>query len=208
MRLIPRDARFFETFDQLGRHIAEAAALVRELFEAPDRLTELVGRVKAVEHAADVLSHAAIEQLDAVFVTPLDREDIHLLITRLDNVVDLLDGAARRAEMYQVRDVPPHARQIAAVVEQAAQEVRTAAGALRRPAELLPYVRRVKTLEEQADLLYHDAVRTLFAPDADGAEPNALHVMKWKDVYDTLENAADECNHVAQVLESVAIKQG
>ena len=208
MRLIPKDERYFELFNALADDVAAAAALLRELFETPARRAELVEAIKAVEHRADQKAHETIVRLDKTFVVPWDREDIHHLTTRLDNVIDEIDGTARRAEMYRLDSARPPATALARIVERAAAELRQAVHAVRRHSnEVAQHVQAVKTLEEEADGLYQQAVAELFATAAPG-NAGTLDVLKWKDVYDALEEASDRCNHAAQAIESLAVKHG
>lgn len=207
MRLIPKDERYFELFNALADDVAAAAALLRELFETPARRGELVAAIKAVEHRADEKAHETIVRLDKTFVVPWDREDIHHLTTRLDNVIDEIDTTARRAQMYRLDAARPHATALARIVERAAGELCQAVHALRHSNEIAPHVQAVKVLEEEADGLYQQAVAELFASPAPG-NAGALDVLKWKDIYDALEDATDGCNHAAQAIESLAVKHG
>ena len=208
MRLIPKDEQYFALFNALGDELAAAAALLRELFETPARRDELVDAIRVVEHRADAVAHQTIVRLDKTFVVPMDREDIHLVATRLDTIVDLLDGTAHRAKMYRLDAMRPPALALARIIEQAAGHLREAVHALPRSDEdVAPHVEAVKVLEEEADLVYQNAVAELFAtaaPDNAGA----LDVLKWKDVYDSLEDATDGCNHAAQTIGSLAVKHG
>ena len=208
MRLIPKDQRYFDLFDALGGHISTAGALLRELFDDPARQDDLVGRIRAAEHAADAAAHETIDRLALTFVTPLDREDIHLLATRLDTVVDLVEETAILAQIYRLREMPPAARHLARVIERAGRELAVAVGALRRRTAIMQHVRAIKALDQEADTVYAAAVAGLFAAGRGGAPPDALDVLKWKDVYSRLHGAAGECNRAAQLLERLAVKHG
>ena len=109
-KLIPRDEKFFDLFDALARRLTHAAKLQTRLFDEPARMAEHVASIKAVEHEADSLTHDVITRLNKSFVTPFDREDIHELASRLDDVVDLIDGTARRAVMFRITTVREPAR--------------------------------------------------------------------------------------------------
>ena len=104
-RLIPRDEQFFDLFNQLAEHLKTAAALLNRLFAEPHNTTELVRQIKDVEHQADVLTLSINQRIDKSFITPIDREDIHLLASRLDDVIDRLDGTARRVVMLHINEV-------------------------------------------------------------------------------------------------------
>jgi predicted phosphate transport protein (TIGR00153 family) len=104
-RLLPRDEQFFDLFNQLAEHLKTTARLVDELFAQPENTTELVRQIKDVEHLADQLTHSINVRIDKSFITPIDREDIHLLASRLDDVIDRLDGTARRVVMLHIDEV-------------------------------------------------------------------------------------------------------
>ena len=204
MRLIPRDERFFDMFAELAQRITTSVRLLHELFSHPDRLVEYEARIKDVEHEADELVHQVNVRIDSSFVTPLDREDIHLLATRLDNVVDLIDGTARRAAMFRVTDTKQHALQLTDVLVRAARHIEESVRDIRDPQAVAELGRKIKSLEEEGDGIYHAAVGALF--DANGGRPDPLEVMKWKELYDKMEEALDECEDVSNVLESISLK--
>lgn len=205
MRLIPRDEQFYDLFADLAKRLTSSALLLGRLFSEPENLDQLVSEIKAVEHEADNITHEVNLRIDRSFVTPMDREDIHLLASRLDNVVDLIDGTARRAQMFRVREMRPQARQLAQVVGRAAECIAVAVQGMKQPKVVFQQAREIKKLEEEGDGIYQDAVGDLFT-GADGAEPDPLEVMKWKELFDKLEDALDECEDVANVLESISIK--
>jgi hypothetical protein len=133
VRLIPRDEQFFPLFDGLSARLSTAAQLLAQLFAEPDRLQELVQKIKDVEHEADGLTHDLIVRIDKSFVTPFDREDIHLLASRLDDVIDLIDGVARRAQMFQIREFRPQAAQLADVLRRGAETIASSVAGLKKP---------------------------------------------------------------------------
>ena len=201
MRLIPKDEGFFAMFDALASIMVRSAKVLDELFKEPNRLEVFAAQIKELEHEADVITHEIMKRIDKSFVTPLDREDIHRLATRLDNVVDLMDGTARRAQMFHLNDRRPHAKELTQVLVDATAAIALAARSLKDPHEVSRISREVKLLEEAADAIYSKAVAALFE-----GTPNALDVIKWKELYDNLEHAIDECEDVLNVLESVSLK--
>lgn len=202
MRLIPKDEGFFDLFDGIAQRLTQSAALLDDLFNDPSRLQHYVEQIKQVERQADDIVHEVMNRLDRSFVTPLDREDIHLLATSLDTVVDLMDGTARRAQMFNVTDRREPAKQIAKLLLQASEEIAKGVVAIKDPRAVLAAARHIKKLEEEGDLIYSDAVGALFRTP--GADP--LDVIKWKEIYDNLEHALDECEDVMNVLESISLK--
>jgi predicted phosphate transport protein (TIGR00153 family) len=200
-RLLPRDEQFFDLFNQLAAHLKTAATLVDELFAQPHRTTELVRAIKDVEHQADVLTLSINVRIDKSFITPIDREDIHLLASRLDDVIDRLDGTARRVVMLHINEVREPAKQMAHVILRAADHIAIAVASIKRPSEVSLQAIAIKKLEEEGDAIYHDAVGSLFA-----GTPDPIEVIRWKEVYETLETAIDQCMSVANAVHSISIK--
>jgi uncharacterized protein Yka (UPF0111/DUF47 family) len=200
-RLIPRDEQFFELFDQLAHHLATTAKMLDTMFGDVDHLADHVRAIKDVEHKADLLTATINQRIDKSFITPIDREDIHTLASRLDDVIDLIDGTSRRFEMLHIAEVLPRAKQLTNVLCRATAEIETAVAEMRKPPQVNEHVALIKHLEEEGDAIYHEAVGALFA-----GSPNPLDVIKWKEMYDTLERAIDSCMGVAQVLQSISLK--
>lgn len=200
-RLIPRDEQFFTLFDRLAGHLAATAHLLSALFAQPERMAEHVRAIKDEEHKADQLAHEVNERIDKSFITPFDREDIHMLSSRLDDVIDLLDGTARRFEMLNIGEVREPARRMTDVISRAAEAVQTAVASIRKPAIVNQQVARIKALEEEGDAIYHEAVGALFTKPTD-----PIDVVRWMEMYDTLERAVDSCMGVANALQSISFK--
>ena len=200
-KLIPRDEQFFDLFDQLTAHLTQTARMLAELFADPAHVADHVRAIKDVEHKADVLTSTINQRIDKSFVTPIDREDIHMLASRLDDVIDLIDGTARRFEMLHIDVVKEPARALARVLIDAATHIQTGVAAIRETKRVTEQAAHIKRLEEEADAIYHSAVGDLFS-----GHPDPLDVMKWKEMYDTLERATDSCMGVAQVMQSISLK--
>jgi predicted phosphate transport protein (TIGR00153 family) len=200
-RFIPRDEQFFELFNQLAGHLKTSAQLLDQLFAEPQRTTELVKQIKDVEHLADQLTLTISTRIDKSFITPIDREDIHLLASRLDDVIDRLDGTARRVVMLHITEVRVPAQQMAHVLLRAADHIGKSVLAIKRPSEVAAQTALIKQLEEEGDALYHDAVGALFA-----GTPNPLEVIRWKEIYESLEQGIDQCMGVALAVQSISLK--
>jgi uncharacterized protein Yka (UPF0111/DUF47 family) len=200
-RLIPRDEQFFDLFDQLAAHLVTTARMLNELFANPSRVAEHIKAIKDVEHAADLLTLTINQRIDRSFITPIDREDIHILATRLDDVIDLLDGVARRFDMLHITDIRQPAVQLAGILLRAADQIKGAVTGIKKPTIVNQHAAVIKHLEEEGDTIYHDAVGALFA-----GTPDPIDVIRWKEMYDTLEHAIDSCMGVAQALQSIAFK--
>jgi uncharacterized protein len=201
VRFLPTDEGFFGLFDQLAERLTTASRLLAELSADPARRDDLIGRIKAEEHAADTLTYEVMQRIDRSFVTPLDREDIHLLATRLDTVVDLIDGTARRIQMFNVTDRRDEAVTLTGILCECAESIAKAVKLVRSPSAVHRIARQVKELEEKADAAYAAAIQQLFS-----GTPDAIEVIKWKEIFDNLEHAVDECEDVANVLESISLK--
>lgn len=202
-RLIPRDQEFFTLFNELSTHLLTAARLIKGMFDQPARLEEQVRAVKAVEHKADQLTHEINTRIDRSFVTPIDREDIHQLSTRLDDVIDTIDGTARRVETFHIGEVRKPARDLAALLLQATEHLQRGVSGIKRPKDVNACAVEVKRIEEEGDAVYHDAVGQLFQ-----GHPDPLEVIKWKEIYDRLEQAIDSCMAVVHSLQSISMKNG
>jgi hypothetical protein len=204
MRLLPRDEKFFDLFSAVAAFTVEAATLLQELLRAEAaRRTAIVDQIKRLEHQADQVTHEVVTRLDRVFITPLDREDIHLLASRLDDVIDLIDGTARRLQMFRAGKAPEGAVLIADVIGRAVTQLQLAVRSLEKnkAGTVLEACVQVKRLEEEGDSLYHEWLGRLFEGD-----PDPLNVIKWKEIYDNLEKTLDDIEDAANVLESISIK--
>ena len=200
-RLIPRDEGFFDLFNELSKKLIAAAALLKDMFSQPERLDEIAAQIKEVEHEADHITHEVSTRLDKSFITPLDREDIHNLTQELDNVVDLIDGTARRAQMFHLEESREPVRKLCDILCQSVRQLEKAVTSIKDPRTVAIATREVKRLEAEGDTVYHNAMGQLFA-----GRPDPLDVMKWKEIYDTVEETLDRCQTVAIVLESISLK--
>ena len=201
---MPRDERFFELFTSVATLTAEAARTLLELFKSPpEKRTYLVESVKKLEHQADGITHELVTRLDRSFITPLDREDIHFLASRLDDVIDRIDGSARRTAIFRTERAPQGAIILADVIARATEQVLAAVKVLEKgkTAVVIQACIEVKKLEEEGDAVYTEWLGRLFDEEKD---PIAL--IKWKEIYDTLEATLDQAEDVANILESIAIK--
>ena len=202
MRFLPREEEFFDLFVEVANRNKEAAQHLRQLFEAPpERRTPHVEAIKRLEHEADQVTHEVVNRLDRTFITPLDREDIHQLASDLDDVMDMMDGTARRAQIFRLGPAPDGVRQLVNVIERMVAALAEAVGRLKPGDDVMQYCIEAKKLEEEGDAIYHDALGQLFEKERD-----ALEVIKWKEIYDNLEGTLDQAEDVANVVESITLK--
>jgi predicted phosphate transport protein (TIGR00153 family) len=202
LRLLPREEEFFDLFVEVATRNHEAAGRLRELFDAPpERRTPIVEDIKRLEHECDQVTHEVVNRLDRTFITPLDREDIHQLASDLDDVMDTIDGTARRAQIFHLGTPPLGVKQLAEVISRMTGVLGEAVGRLKKGDDVMKYCVDAKRLEEEGDVIYHEALGLLFE-----RETNAIELVKWKEIYDNLEHTLDEAEDVANVVESIALK--
>lgn len=201
MRLIPRDEGFFTLFNLLAAKMKTAAELLHAMFAGPDRLEHFVSEIKKVEHEADAVIHELGTRLDRTFITPLDREDIYRLAQELDTVTDLIDGTARRAKMFMLREIRPYAVRLAGILQESVNELEQSVRSVKDRKSVTSHTMAVKKCEEEGDTVYAEAIGALFQ-----GTPDPIDVIKWKEVYDTLEDALDRCQTASIVLESISLK--
>jgi predicted phosphate transport protein (TIGR00153 family) len=198
------DRSFYEAFERHAARIVEAGTLVSQLMQAPERAAELAQRIKDVENEGDKITHETIAHLHQTWITPIDRADIHSLITALDDILDLIEAVAERVLLYEVKSSPEFATKLAGVLEQATKAVDEAVRLLpqvKRPKQMLDLCIEINRLENEADNNYRHGLASLF----NGAY-DAMDVMKWRDIIDNLEAATDRCEDVANILEGITLE--
>jgi uncharacterized protein Yka (UPF0111/DUF47 family) len=202
VRLLPREEEFFDLFVAVATRNTEAAQHLHELFAAPpDRRTPHVEAVKRLEHEADQVTHEIVNRLDRTFITPLDREDIHELASDLDDVMDAIDGTARRSQIFHLGPSPQAVKQLTDVIKRMVGVLAEGVSRLKKGDDVLRFCIEAKKLEEEGDAIYHEALGEMFETQRD-----ALEIIKWKEIYDNLEMTLDQGEDVANVLESITIK--
>src|SRR6059036_2322259 len=202
VRLLPREEEFFDLFVQVATRNKEAARLLRDLFAAaPERRTPMVEAIKRLEHEADQVTHEVVNRLDRTFITPLDREDIHQLASDLDDVMDAIDGTARRAQIFHLGPAPQGVKVLTDVIQRMVAVLAEGVGRLKKGDDVMRFCVEAKQLEEEGDALYQEALGSMFETERD-----PLEIIKWKEIYDNLERTLDEAEDVANVLESITLK--
>jgi predicted phosphate transport protein (TIGR00153 family) len=201
-KLLPREEQYFSLFAQMTSYINDAAnALVEMLSHQDGDYQEYVQRIKSIEHACDDLTHYVATRLNQSFITPYDREDIYMMSKALDDVVDLIDGAAQAVLMYDIHETTEPAKQLAGVIQRMASQLHEVVSILQKPKGVTERLVELHRLENEGDDIYQRAVGALFHETRD-----PLTVIKWKDVYEKLEAAIDRCENVANIIEGVIIK--
>jgi predicted phosphate transport protein (TIGR00153 family) len=203
-RLLPREESFFDLLEAAAVNALATARLFRDMVEDYRNLPERVQKITDAEHAGDRIIHQIMDKLNKTFVTPIDREDIHALATEIDDIVDAIEVAADRMILYRIKEPTPITISLVRVLVRCCEEVATAIPLLRSPKQMkaiLSHGIEINRLENEADSLSRAALEALFADPKD-----ALEVLKWKEVYSTLEEAIDMTENVADVLHGIVIK--
>jgi len=202
---MPREPKFFDLFEKSVANVAKAAKELADFLEDYTNVPLKVARITELEHEGDAITHQIMEQLHRTFVTPLDREDIALLTERLDDVLDFIEDAANAMLLYRIEQPTTRAREMAAILVTMTSELVVAVPLLRNRSkmkEILEHCVEINRLENEADAIIRHALTELFdnMPIAD--------VIKWREIYEHLETAADKGEDVANVLEGVVLKHG
>lgn len=201
-RLLPRDEKFFDLFEQQAGNIAAAARVLEELtLDYPDAKAK-AQQIKDMEHAGDTLTHDLVRRLSTTFITPIDREDIYALSSRLDDVLDLIDAVADRLLLYKIAEPTEGCIAMAKIIVKAAEETDRAVRCLRTLSpDYHKHCVEVNRLENEADRLLRDELAALFEGKMD-----AIEVIKWKELYETMESVTDRCEDVVNVIEQTILK--
>lgn len=202
--LLPREEDFFGLFERHAALTVEGAKEMRRLVQGDGNVRALAARIKELEHETDVITHTCVERLHKTFITPLDRDDIHRLITRMDDIMDYIEAAAASAMLYELTEMTDPARALADVLVRSTEAIAVAVAGLKdfkKAHEILQACIEVNRLENEGDEILRSALADLFR----GAK-DTLMVLKWKEVYEALENATDRCEDVANVIEGVVLE--
>ncbi len=203
-RILPRETVFFDLFEKAAANALAGAKTLVDMLEDFVDLDAWVKKVKDIEHAGDDITHEMIDRLNSTFITPIDREDIHELACRLDDIVDLIDTAANRIQLYKIASPRDEAKQLAKCLLHATGII----------VEMMPMMRNMKnadavrqrcrdvhTQENEGDRIERYALAALFECPED-----AIYVIKWKNIIEDLEAATDRCEDVANVIEGIVLR--
>ena len=199
--IAPKDRQFFDLFEEAGGNIVRAAGLLEEmLLEYPER-SDLAREILICEQDGDRITHDIIQRLNQTFVTPIDREDIHELSSALDDVVDYTEEVADYLGLYKIEAPMTQAQDLARVLHAAARQIAEAMPRLRGFKDISHYTVEINRLENDGDRITREAIASLFD---NGIDP--MVVIRWKDIFERLEDAIDSTEHVANILEGIVIK--
>ena len=204
--LLPKEYSFFDFFEQHASKCVEGARLLQHLLHNVQNVEALVKEIKEVEHAGDKITHHTIETLHKTFITPIDREEIHQLISVMDDILDYIDAASQRILLYEIAEITPEAQELGEVLLRATEQVQEAVKGLRRlqyPMEMLQTCVEINRLENEGDTALRKGMARLFKESTD-----PIHIIKWKEIYEFLEEATDACEDVANIIEGVVLEHG
>jgi predicted phosphate transport protein (TIGR00153 family) len=203
MRLAPRDTRFYDLFTAASRHVLDAATLLARLVDSPpDQRPAVAAQLRDVEHAGDEATHDIMRAVNTSFITPFDRDDIALLASRLDDVIDEMEEAGDLTVLYRLGELPDGIRHQVALLTEAADLTAEAMPRLRTLQDLDTFWIGVNDVENRADTVYRSLLVQLFDSGGD-----VVTMIKTKEVVDRLEEAADAFERLANVVQSIAAKE-
>ena len=200
---IPREEKFFDLFVEDAQNVLAGARLLEEFFLSYDQRERLAGQLRDAEHRGDLLSHDIGQRLATTFVTPFDREDIHQLISRLDDILDFIEEVADTCVLYRIDAPTDAATEHAMIIVRQCEELVRSLEKLHSFEDVQPHWIEIHRLENEGDRITRRAVAGLFT---DGVDP--IDVIKWKDIYSLLERAIDACEDAANVIERIVVTHG
>lgn len=203
-RITAKEGVFFDLFVDTAQDTCRAAKLLDELMNSLVDIPQKVRAVEEIEHKCDGHVHKMLEHLNRSFITPIDREDIYLIAKELDNITDFIESTAHRFKMFNVTSIREDAQKLSKLIIQCTEELTGVMSELKRMKTskvLKDKIIEVNRIEDEADDIFRSAMQKLFTGD-----DSALEVIKWKEIYEYLENTLDACEDVANIVEGVVMK--
>ena len=200
--LVPKEVRFFDLFEKQSQHMIEGAALLSEMVHNFADARAKAHAIKEVEHQGDQVTHEIVKRLNTTFITPIDREDIHDLATRLDDVLDYIEAAAERLVVYRIKETTSACRAMSDIIVSQTHALDRAIRCLRTmDPGFHEQAVEVNRLENAADTLLRDSLAAMF-----DEQPDPIEIIKWKEIYETMEIVTDRGEDVANVIEGIILK--
>jgi predicted phosphate transport protein (TIGR00153 family) len=203
--LIPQDKNFFKLFAMSSNNLVDISKVFSEMVNAPlERRSELLKKISDLEHVGDDITHQIFTELSSNFITPFDREDISYLASSLDDIVDYIHGSAKRLDTYKIGETSAAMKKLSEIIENSAKEIHIAVANLKdmtNVVRLREAIVRINSLENHADDVFDTAIAELFENEKD-----AIRIMKIKEVLLNMETATDKCEDVANVIETIIVK--
>ncbi len=203
-RFMPQEGRFFEFFNEHAQQIVDGSRELAAMMTQFDNLDRRAYSIETIEKKADKITHQTVELLHKTFITPLDRDAIHTLITTMDDILDLIEDVAHSIFLYDIKAVTPEANKLAEICVSCSEKVQAAVKLLPKTenaADLLVLCEEIDKLESDADHVMRAAMAKLFRE-----EPNVLNIIKMKEIYELLETVTDKCEDVANILEGIVVE--
>jgi predicted phosphate transport protein (TIGR00153 family) len=203
-RLMPREERFFDLFNEHGEEIVKGARELLDLMKNFDDLARRVYNIESIEKRADKITYSVIDLLHKTFITPIDRDDIHQLVTRMDDVLDLIEDTAQSFSMYDIRSVTPEAMRLAELCLACSEKVQSAVALLQKRdglGQVRAVCEEIDRLESEADHVFRAAMAKLFRDESD-----VRQVIKLRAIYELMESVTDRCEDVANIIEGIVIE--
>lgn len=201
IRFLPKEEKFFEMLKELAQSLLKGAEALKDLVENYTDVEHKVKKIEDIEHQGDKLIHQIVESLNRTFVTPLDREDIHQLASELDDVLDAIEGISSRLLFFKIEKPTPECIQLVNIIYKATVEIEKAIADLKHFKNLHPFCVEINSLENEADQISQTMIGILL-----DAETDWRKAIKWKEIYGRLETAADHCENIANVIETIVVK--
>jgi predicted phosphate transport protein (TIGR00153 family) len=201
VRLIPKDNSFFQMFSGMSDNLIAGARTLVDLFADYQDVQRKIDQIRFIEREGDELTHAILTKLNQTFITPFDREDIHQLASKLDDVLDFINAACARIVMYRITTPPLAASELARIILMQSQELQKAVSLMQKNGNILIHCVEINRLENEADVVAQQAIAKLFE-----CEKDPINLIKVKELLEFLERATDKAEDVANVLESVVLK--
>lgn len=206
MRLIPKEEKFFDRFEELANKIEEGGALFLEILNNYDHSESKLTKLKEIEHEADNITHRIYQKMHRTFLTPFDREDIYALANKLDSILDMIEAAAIRMYLYKIKVPAPEVKEQARILNESIAVIKRIVHALRDKKNskmILDACVEINTLENEGDNVLRQAMVRLFDREQDTRE-----LIKWKEIFERIEEATDLCEDVSNVIEGIVLKHG
>ena len=203
-RLMPFEGRFFELFNELAGEIVKGSRELAAMMASFDDLERRAFAIETIEKRGDRITHDAIELLHKTFITPLDRDDIHQLVTRMDDILDLMEDVSQSVFLYDIRKIPDEAKRLAEICVACAEKVRAAVKLLdnmKNAETIMKLCGEIDRLETDADQVLRAALAKLFRH-----EPDTRELIKFKEIYEHLETVTDRCEDVANIIEGIVLE--
>jgi uncharacterized protein len=201
VRLIPKDTSFFAMFSAMSDNLITGARTLVELFADYRDVESKIDAIRRIEREGDELTHAILTKLNQTFITPFDREDIHELASKLDDVLDFINAACARIMMYRIANPPAAAADLARIILMQSEELQKAVSLMQKNGNILAHCVEINRLENEADVVAQQAIAKLFE-----SEKDPINLIKVKELLEFLERATDKAEDVANVLETVVLK--